>query len=462
MIALLSCSSFKTEPVYVDQRVSQKITEMKSSLSDLRNQKAHLFTPDFYEEANEILNDSKERAREGDKYIEMAEEFNEFETIKEKMKKRIVMTKTHLKGVLEARNEAVRAGARDTKLFTHADEGFKELGIMIQAADINRVIEYRSELEKLYQKAEIGVIKNRKLKNVRENLRLVEELDGDDHYPKLFDKVVKDLENAKRVIASHKDNMFKIDSAVYKAENNSERLLALSKTAHWLNNISPSNAALELEKNFKNVFKDFYVSHRPEFYSAKVNFRKLKEETSYVPSMRAEITRLAQSNDILDNRVTEILKREKKVKKALTENKRLEKKITEFKREVGSSNADIFRKGDAILVRLKGVKFDFNKSKIPSKSKPIIDEVVEFIDKFEKPKVVVEGHSDAIGNPSYNKVLSKKRAENVMDYILKKTSQPLSTMRTIGHGFNKPIVDNRTVSNRETNRRIDILIYPNS
>lgn len=67
------------------------------------------------------------------------------------------------------------------------------------------------------------------------------------------------------------------------------------------------------------------------------------------------------------------------------------------------------------------VYFDFNKSTLNSKEKKELDEVSKIlIASKEVESVDIVGYADMIGKPTYNKRLSKKRADTVKSYLASK------------------------------------------
>jgi outer membrane protein OmpA-like peptidoglycan-associated protein/Mg-chelatase subunit ChlD len=76
-----------------------------------------------------------------------------------------------------------------------------------------------------------------------------------------------------------------------------------------------------------------------------------------------------------------------------------------------------------------------------------------------KPNVVilVEGHTDNVGSNRINDALSKRRAENVKRYLVKKGINP-RRIKTIGYGERRPIASNATEWGRRLNRRTEIVI----
>ena len=71
-------------------------------------------------------------------------------------------------------------------------------------------------------------------------------------------------------------------------------------------------------------------------------------------------------------------------------------------------------------------------------------------------KISIEGHTDNIGNPKANKLLSENRAKSVYDYLLVKGVSSSQLVSYSGYGENKPISENSTKEGRAKNRRIEI------
>jgi len=75
--------------------------------------------------------------------------------------------------------------------------------------------------------------------------------------------------------------------------------------------------------------------------------------------------------------------------------------------------------------------------------------------------VDVYGHTDPSGGDAINIPLSENRARSVADYL---TMRGVSQARIASHGFgsSRPLPDNynRTESERQANRRVEIRIVP--
>jgi OmpA-OmpF porin, OOP family len=76
--------------------------------------------------------------------------------------------------------------------------------------------------------------------------------------------------------------------------------------------------------------------------------------------------------------------------------------------------------------------------------------------------VEVTGHADATGNTERNRVLSQRRADAVIRYLVEQHKIPLRRIVTpYGFGASEPVADNKTRSGRAENRRVEVKILVN-
>jgi len=103
------------------------------------------------------------------------------------------------------------------------------------------------------------------------------------------------------------------------------------------------------------------------------------------------------------------------------------------------------------------IYFAWNQDKLEDASFPVLDEVVQALKDNKNFKVQVEGHADSSGNDDHNQPLSERRAQAVLDYLV---SHGVAKERLVSKGFSSsiPTGDNKTVSGREDNRRVDFVV----
>lgn len=119
--------------------------------------------------------------------------------------------------------------------------------------------------------------------------------------------------------------------------------------------------------------------------------------------------------------------------------------------------------GGAVRLQLdSSVLFEFGKYHIKPDAKDALTEMVQKILQIEKGTILIEGHTDNVGNANSNQILSKNRAESVAEFLKNSLgeTQRKYQWKTQGFGDSQPIVPNDTEENRQLNRRVEILIIP--
>jgi OOP family OmpA-OmpF porin len=102
------------------------------------------------------------------------------------------------------------------------------------------------------------------------------------------------------------------------------------------------------------------------------------------------------------------------------------------------------------------INFDTGKSTIRPESRPIVEQIVALMKQNAGLRLSIEGHTDNVGTPASNKLLSEQRAKAVLDAVVA-TGVPSSRLSAIGWGQDRPIADNRSQEGRAKNRRVEIV-----
>jgi OOP family OmpA-OmpF porin len=109
-------------------------------------------------------------------------------------------------------------------------------------------------------------------------------------------------------------------------------------------------------------------------------------------------------------------------------------------------------------VELDNILFDFNSADIRAEYQDELDAVAKFLEENPEAYVVIEGFTDSTGDPTYNLLLSRKRAESVKDYL--KSNFNLSEDRAVAiwYGKDLPVASNDTPEGRQLNRRVRLMV----
>ena len=102
------------------------------------------------------------------------------------------------------------------------------------------------------------------------------------------------------------------------------------------------------------------------------------------------------------------------------------------------------------------IHFETNKDKIRPESYPVLNAVVDVLDKNPNIQLEVQGHTDNKGAAGYNKDLSNRRAHSVMKYLIAR-GVTIGRLTAVGYGLERPLVDNSTEQNRALNRRVQFV-----
>ena len=113
-------------------------------------------------------------------------------------------------------------------------------------------------------------------------------------------------------------------------------------------------------------------------------------------------------------------------------------------------------KGDEIV--LKNVQFANNSFQLEVKSFVELDKLVKYLKEKSSVKILIEGHTNNIGQVKNNQILSENRARVVYEYLIQKGVNPKQLVSFIGFGDSRPIESNITQEGREKNRRTSFRI----
>jgi len=111
------------------------------------------------------------------------------------------------------------------------------------------------------------------------------------------------------------------------------------------------------------------------------------------------------------------------------------------------------------LTTTQPVYFGFNRSTLSKDEQAKLDEAAQKLNGMKNYIVEVEGYADRSGDQTYNRELSRKRADAVVHYLAVQHNIPLRAIRQLGVGADFPDADNKTRAARKENRRVDVKIY---
>jgi outer membrane protein OmpA-like peptidoglycan-associated protein/tetratricopeptide (TPR) repeat protein len=109
---------------------------------------------------------------------------------------------------------------------------------------------------------------------------------------------------------------------------------------------------------------------------------------------------------------------------------------------------------------INDILFGTNSYEINDTIKTVLDDFAEYLQLNPRLRLGIQGHTDNVGNPADNMVLSERRAKAVYDYLVGR-GITASRMTFTGFGETRPIVSNGTETGRAKNRRTVFVVSQN-
>ena len=128
-------------------------------------------------------------------------------------------------------------------------------------------------------------------------------------------------------------------------------------------------------------------------------------------------------------------------------------------REIASVREAVANLDDYKLQTSATVLFKFDQYKLTDDAKEQLDKLVTDTGSDKRFFIAVEGFTDSTGSADYNVVLSQKRADSVVEYLVGKHQVPIYRIHMVGLGKMNPADDARTGEARAHNRRVEVKVF---
>lgn len=121
--------------------------------------------------------------------------------------------------------------------------------------------------------------------------------------------------------------------------------------------------------------------------------------------------------------------------------------------------ASVERVGEGIQVTFaSGLLFAFDSDSIQAAAGTNLRELASSLQKYPDSQLLIVGHTDNVGEDSYNQRLSERRSNSAAAYL---ATQGVARTRlaATGKGESEPVTTNETDAGRQKNRRVEVAIY---
>jgi len=87
---------------------------------------------------------------------------------------------------------------------------------------------------------------------------------------------------------------------------------------------------------------------------------------------------------------------------------------------------------------------------------PTLERLAALLKEHPGLPILIQGHTDNVGSPESNRVLSERRAQAVKDWLVSQPGMAATVISTKGLGETAPVATNATAAGRQKNRRVEI------
>ena len=138
-----------------------------------------------------------------------------------------------------------------------------------------------------------------------------------------------------------------------------------------------------------------------------------------------------------------------------------------LEQRLSSSEASVGYDERGLVARmLDQVRFDSGKAQLHPGASAVLGKVAQVLLEVSNQPVGIEGHTDNVpikhSGWADNTALSLARAKAVADCLTEQHGIPAGRLIVKGHGESRPIASNDTAAGRQKNRRVEIVVLPQS
>lgn len=468
---------------------NQLFGEVNVILAKAQEKKADLYSPRSYERATRYYTEATDYFTRGGNLESIRERIENARVYFAKALDQCSIGEATLSGTMAARTDAFSAGAPkySPKLWMKAEELFKDAGRDLEDGDLSGAKNNGIEAEGVYRSAELEAIEANYLSPARILLKQADDMSVSDNTPKTLEKA---RALAAKVETLLKQNRYDTDEArqlAQEAKYEAAHALYLHQLIARMNKDDKTfeDAMLAAEEQFQKVagklgiqarFESGYAQAVGDMTNAiKAREAKSQDDANALLQATETIRGKEKENENLREQVAAMEKRlgtltEAEVKLQRT-GKDLERKLESQRQQEETirqtstlfteEEGNVLRDGNSMIIRLYGLTFPVGRSTIEPQYYTLLTKVQDAIKKFPGCKVTIEGHTDSQGSDEANQTLSESRAKSVAEYLMANMGVQIP-VESHGFGESRPIASNDTPDGRAMNRRIDVVITPES
>ncbi len=465
-ILVLACSASRQVVRPAVDNPQDLVNNFERAVVNARANQIDLLAPFWFSKAEDSLLEARKGLEEKAEISRIAEYVAIGQTQLKKAEEIAAVARTSMADVIKRREMARKAGAAELEGYPEAERRFFRLTKEIEDNNLDYALRNKEKVKNMFRDLEIAAIKRNVLGEVRITLNDAERLGAKKYAPKAYADAVRNLNGTDAFIT---ENPYEVEEMTRQAREDlfyARRAVELTRQSKKIQAMNSEQIALWIEGI---LFRMAEQLKAPDMRDQPFEIQR-QNITGSIAAMQknqdflnTKIQAQEKEIDTLKDRVFALegkSRQEQIAREQLEADKKFNEKFEKIQNSFSSEEAEVYRQGNQLVIRLRGMQFPSGKAVILPENYALLSKVQLAIRTFNDPEVIVEGHTDSTGSIEVNQQLSQERAIAVKEYLVTNDTLQGSNVLAVGYGSARPLMSNETAEGRAVNRRIDVIITP--
>ena len=471
-------STVQAEPFQTNDNLTVQINYLEHNLSNARMEQVDILSPTQFAKAERFLNNAKKRLQRGDSSAKIVKEISKAQGALKEAKESSRLAKNELSDVIKARELARAAGATSYEQdYAGTEERFLSLTKAVEKNKIKRARMHSPKVAERYQELELRAIKEQTLGEARTLIKQAEKEGARKLAPKTYKIVQQKLKEVDGFITKNRYQKLKMHNMASEVLLQAGRLLQVTRQTQTIKTMKPEHITLWVEGILYDTanklgtadMRDQPLGTQVENIVGSIDalqqdqrflVTKAKNQQAEIEAMNEQIAFLESQTQKEKAAKKRLAAEQEATAKRLEAERRFNQLFTKVRTYFGPEEAEVYKEGSELVIRLKTIQFPVGKHVIMPNNYSLLSKAQRAIRTFGQPNLVIEGHTDSTGSDVNNQHLSQRRAEAVRAYLVANGTLPMDKIIAVGYGSKRPLASNKTATGRAINRRIDVIIKP--
>lgn len=474
---IVACApALEVKPIALSSDPTAQIKSLKEALDTARKNEVHLFSPTWFARADASSSEAAGLRERGGDIQTMLTAVARGRAELEQANRFAGIARTELAESYQARKDAIAAGAAELygRDFGSVEARFRALGEDVENENLSSARNDGKNVVQVYRELELRAIKEHTLGEARRLIDTAIDNGAHRNAPRSLKEAQSSLAATDKFITGNPRATQEIQARASDTLRRASYLnVVLQQVKTW--------GGISLEDQIRSV--DSGLTKIDATLAGDSQDRQVQTLDQHMDDIQQRVRVLVDNQRFLNSElsslqeqrrreVAETLKRETEYQAtiakssaeearaaaALENEKDLAARFARVQQMFSKNEAEVYRQGNDLLIRLKGLNFEVGKAYVLPEHYPLLTKVMQASRIVDAGSMTVEGHTDTSGTAAVNQVLSQERAAVVKAYLVNNGGFSAELINAIGFGPDKPIAANTTADGRRLNRRTDVIL----